>query len=59
MAAKRYRTAEHRIFHRDADHLEGRRVRRSRETRAMANPTAFGRDILATQWAGAEFAAVA
>lgn len=58
MAAKRYRTAEHRMFHRDAGYLEGRRVRRSRETRAMANRTAFGRDLLAGQWAGAEFAAL-
>jgi RIO kinase 1 len=58
MAAKRYRTAEHRMFHRDAGYLEGRRVRRSRETRAMANRTAFGRDILAGQWASAEFAAL-
>ncbi|WP_232662478.1 serine protein kinase RIO [Pseudonocardia sp. TRM90224] len=58
MAAKRYRTAEHRMFHRDAGYLEGRRVRRSREMRAMANRTAFGRDILAGQWAGAEFAAL-
>jgi RIO kinase 1 len=58
MAAKRYRSAEHRMFHRDAGYLEGRRVRRSREMRAMANRTAFGRDILAGQWAGAEFAAL-
>ena len=58
LAAKRYRTAEHRMFHRDAGYLEGRRVRRSREMRAMANRTAFGRDILAGQWAGAEFAAL-
>lgn len=58
LAAKRYRTAEHRMFHRDAGYLEGRRVRRSRETRAMANRTAFGRDLLAGQWAAAEFAAL-
>lgn len=58
MAVKRYRTAEHRMFHRDAGYLEGRRVRRSRETRAMANRSAFGRDILAGQWASAEFAAL-
>jgi RIO kinase 1 len=58
LAAKRYRSSEHRLFHRDAGYLEGRRVRRSRETRAMANRTAFGRDILAVQWAGAEFAAL-
>ena len=59
LAAKRYRTAEHRMFHRDAGYLEGRRVRRSREMRAMANRTAFGRDLLAGQWAAAEFAALA
>jgi RIO kinase 1 len=59
MAAKRYRSAEHRLFHRDAGYLEGRRVRRSREMRAMANRTGFGRDLLAGQWAGAEFAALA
>ncbi|MDL5158492.1 RIO1 family regulatory kinase/ATPase [Actinomycetospora sp. Odt1-22] len=58
LAAKRYRSAEHRAFHRDAAYLEGRRVRRSRETRAMANRTAFGRDLLAGQWAAAEFAAL-
>lgn len=59
MAAKRYRTSEHRMFHRDAGYLEGRRVRRSREMRAMANRTAFGRDILASKWAQAEFGALA
>ena len=58
MAAKRYRRAQHRMFHRDAGYLEGRRVRRSRETRAMATRTAFGRDLLSGQWAGAEFAAL-
>jgi RIO kinase 1 len=58
MAAKRYRTAEHRMFHRDAGYLEGRRVRRSRETRAMAGRTSFGRDLLSGQWASAEFAAL-
>jgi RIO kinase 1 len=59
LAAKRYRTAEHRLFHRDAGYLEGRRVRRSRETRAMANRTAFGRDLLSGQWAFEEFSALA
>ena len=58
LAAKRYRSAEHRMFHRDAGYTEGRRVRRSRETRAMAQRTAFGRDLLAGQWAAAEFAAL-
>jgi RIO kinase 1 len=58
LAAKRYRGAEHRMFHRDAGYLEGRRVRRSRETRAMARRTEFGRDLLSGRWAGAEFAAL-
>jgi RIO kinase 1 len=43
------------MFHRDAGYLEGRRVRRSRETRAMATRTQFGRDLIAGQWAFAEF----
>jgi RIO kinase 1 len=59
LAAKRYRSAEHRMFHRDAGYVEGRRVRRSREMRAMARRTGFGRDLLAGQWAAAEFAALA
>jgi RIO kinase 1 len=58
LAAKRYRTSEHRMFHRDAGYHEGRRVRRSRENRAMAHRTGFGRELLAGQWAGAEFAAL-
>ena len=44
------------MFHRDAGYLEGRRVRRSREMRAMATRTAFGRELIAGQWAVAEFA---
>jgi RIO kinase 1 len=58
LAAKRYRDAEHRLFHRDAGYLEGRRVRRSREMRAMTNRTSFGRELIAGQWAAAEFDAL-
>lgn len=58
MAAKRFRTGEHRLFHRDAGYLEGRRVRRSREMRAMARRTEFGRELVSGQWAFAEFAAL-
>ena len=58
MAAKRYRSNEHRLFHRDAGYLEGRRMRRSREMRAMANRTAFGRNLIAERWTVAEFAAL-
>ncbi|MFN8024491.1 MAG: RIO1 family regulatory kinase/ATPase [Acidimicrobiales bacterium] len=55
LAVKRYRSAEHRMFHRDAGYLEGRRVRKSREMRAMATRTDFGRELIAGQWAAAEF----
>lgn len=58
LAAKRYRDSRHRMFHRDAGYLEGRRVRRSRANRAMGNRTTFGRDLIAQQWAAAEFAAL-
>ena len=44
------------MFHRDAGYLEGRRMRKSRETRAVETRTAFGRELIAGQWAAAEFA---
>ena len=55
MAVKRYRDGQHRLFHRDAGYLEGRRVRRSREMRAMTTRTSFGRELISGQWAFAEF----
>ncbi len=58
LAAKRYRSAEHRLFHRDSDYLEGRRVRESRASRAMTNRSSVGREMIATQWANAEFSAL-
>ena len=58
LAAKRYRAAEHRMFHRDSAYLEGRRVRESRAGRAMAARTTAGREMIAEQWANAEFAAL-
>jgi RIO kinase 1 len=58
LAAKRYRDGDHRLFHRDAGYLEGRRVRRSRENRAMTNRSSFGKELIAGQWAAAEFAAL-
>lgn len=58
LAVKTYRGAEHRMFHRDAGYTEGRRVRRSRETRAMAKRTTFGRELMAGKWAAAEFDAL-
>jgi RIO kinase 1 len=58
IAAKRYRDGEHRLFHRDAGYLEGRRVRESRVNRATANRSAFGKEMIAGQWANAEFTAL-
>lgn len=58
LAAKRYRSAEHRMFHRDAGYLEGRRVKESRMNRAMAGRTDFGRELIAGQWAAMEFSAL-
>ena len=58
LAAKRYRAAENRLFHRDVEYLDGRRVRESRDNRAMAKRTATGRAIIAQQWARAELAAL-
>jgi RIO kinase 1 len=58
LAAKRYRAADHRMFHRDAGYLEGRRERESRLNRATGRRTAFGREVIAGQWAAAEFAAL-
>jgi RIO kinase 1 len=55
MAAKRYRGEEHRTFHRSNAYVEGRRVRNSRDTRAMARKTAHGRAVAAGQWANAEW----
>ena len=58
MAAKRYRSNEHRTFHRDAGYLEGRRLRRTRDMRAIENRTSFGMNLIAQQWAVAEFEAL-
>jgi RIO kinase 1 len=59
LAAKRYRPAEHRMFHRDAGYQEGRTTRRSRDVRAMEGRTSYGRELLAGKWALAEFDALA
>jgi RIO kinase 1 len=58
LAAKRYRDAAHRQFHRDAGYLEGRRVRESRVNRAVASRSEFGKQAIAGQWASAEFNAL-
>jgi RIO kinase 1 len=58
LAAKRYRDAQHRLFHRDAGYLEGRRTRDSRVTRATTSRSAYGKEMIAGQWANAEFTAL-
>jgi RIO kinase 1 len=58
LAAKRYRSTKHRLFNRDSSYLEGRQVRESRDNRAMAKRTAVGMQMIAAQWADAEFTAL-
>lgn len=55
MAAKRYRGEDHRDFHRSSSYTDGRRVRNSRDARAMARKTRHGRAVAAGQWAWAEW----
>ncbi len=58
LAAKRYRTEEHRSFHRSSTYTEGRRTRNSRDARALAKRSAHGRSVAAGQWAWAEWEAL-
>ncbi len=58
LAAKRYRGEEHRSFHRSAAYTEGRRVQNSRDARALAKKSSFGREVAAAEWSFAEFNAL-
>jgi RIO kinase 1 len=58
LAAKRYRTPDHRTFHRSAAYQDGRRVRNTRDMRALAKGTAHGRAVGSAQWAWAEWEAL-
>jgi RIO kinase 1 len=58
MAAKRYRSAEHTSFRRSSVYTNGRRVRDTRDMRAMAKGTAHGREVASGQWAAAEWQAL-
>jgi len=58
LAAKRYRSEEHRSFHRSTAYTEGRRTRNSRDGRALAKKSAHGRAVAAGQWAWAEWEAL-
>ena len=60
LAAKRYRGRDHRQFHRDGEYTDGRRVRRTRDQRAIEDrKSSWGKAVAATQWADAEFLALA
>jgi RIO kinase 1 len=59
LAAKRYRSSDHRMFHRDSGYLEGRRTRDLRVNRAVTSRSTFGRQAIAGQWAASEFTALA
>lgn len=58
LAAKRYRDLDHRSFRRDTLYTEDRRVRRSRDQRALDRRSAYGRQVAAGQWAAVEFASL-
>jgi RIO kinase 1 len=58
MAAKRYRSPEHRTFHRAASYTEGRSMKRSRDERAVKRKSTFGRQIAAGEWAVSEWGAL-
>jgi RIO kinase 1 len=58
MAAKRYRTPDHRSFQRSATYTEGRSMKRSRDERALKRKSTFGRIVAAGEWAVSEWSAL-
>jgi RIO kinase 1 len=58
LAAKRYRGVEHSDFHRSSRYSEGRGMRNTRDSRAVARGSAYGRSVSASHWANAEFEAL-
>ncbi len=59
LAAKRYRSADHRDFHRSSVYREGRSVeKKSRDQRAIERGSRYGRGVAAVAWSYAEFAAL-
>lgn len=53
-AAKIYKEAHHRSFRQAVDYTENRKVRNSRQARAMAKGTKFGREQQEAAWQSAE-----
>jgi RIO kinase 1 len=58
MAAKRYRSSEHRTFHRAATYTEGRSTKRSRDERALKRKSTWGKQVAAGEWAVSEWNAL-
>lgn len=59
LAAKRYRTADHRDFHRSSVYREGRSIeKKSRDQRAVERGSRYGRQVAAAAWSYAEFDAL-
>ena len=52
--AKVYKDAEHRSFSKSVNYQEGRKVKNSRQSRAMAKGTRFGRKMQEEVWQNAE-----
>ncbi len=58
MAAKRYRSTDHRSFHRSAAYTEGRSMKRSRDERALKRKSTFGKLVASGEWATSEWGAL-
>ncbi|AMB60559.1 serine/threonine protein kinase [Microterricola viridarii] len=58
LAAKRYRGPETSDFHRSSRYTEGRGMRNTRDSRAVARGSSYGRSVSAIRWAYAEFEAL-
>lgn len=58
LAAKRYRGPETSDFHRSSRYTEGRGMRNTRDVRAIARGSSYGRSVAASRWAYAEFEAL-
>ena len=53
--AKVYKKANNRSFKNRADYTEGRKVRNSRQQRAMSKKSSFGREALEASWYQSEY----
>ena len=58
LVAKRYRSSEHRTFHRAATYTEGRSMKRSRDERALKRKSTFGKLVASGEWATSEWDAL-